>query len=201
MTIDIDEIDFTEFDGEPYLRCEHDNTHVTRYTQSNGVQIARVQCKNCGTALGNKKKADYDFDNLPVFDKQLGDAWHEQCKKVREAYWRSVKMRKEEDRAEWWRDYDRYLHSPEWRRVQQAVLQRDNHICQACLRNKATHVHHLSYELYNQVGRSAAFELVAVCRPCHEQIHPHMSEMQDMLTYHSPHLEMAGKALAEEWGL
>jgi len=58
------------------------------------------------------------------------------------------------------------------------VLQRDNHLCQACLSREATQVHHLSYRLFKEIGASAAFELVAICHRCHSKIHPHMADAQ-----------------------
>lgn len=183
----------------PDRTCDHEDQHVVRYMQSNGVEIARVQCKTCGKGLGNKRKADYDFSNLPVFDDELREEWNKCKQEAYNAYWQRKQARWEAERQEaeqekneksliWWRNYNAYLKTPGWYKIRQAVLTRDNNLCQACLRNTATHVHHLSYDLYNQVGRSAAFELVAICRACHEQIHPHMAELQDEQTYYSPYL-------------
>jgi 5-methylcytosine-specific restriction endonuclease McrA len=47
-------------------------------------------------------------------------------------------------------------------------LERDGHVCQACLSRKATQAHHLSYEF---VGHEPLFELVAVCDKCHDHLH------------------------------
>ena len=48
------------------------------------------------------------------------------------------------------------------------VMLRDKNICQACLTRQATDVHHLTYKhIYNE----PLFDLVAICRPCHEKLH------------------------------
>lgn len=83
-----------------------------------------------------------------------------------------------EDDESWWRTYTIYLKTPGWKAMRLKVLKRDKYICQACLVNEAVQVHHVSYKLYNRIGSSAAFELVAICFPCHSMIHPRIAEAQ-----------------------
>jgi 5-methylcytosine-specific restriction endonuclease McrA len=55
----------------------------------------------------------------------------------------------------------------EWRAKSQAVLRRENYVCQGC-GGRATQAHHLTYEhAFNEF----LFELVAVCEECHAQLH------------------------------
>ena len=64
--------------------------------------------------------------------------------------------------------YNEYLKSDEWYRIRKIVLERDKFICQGCLKNRATDVHHKNYDnLFNEV----LFDLVSVCRTCHLKIH------------------------------
>ena len=63
--------------------------------------------------------------------------------------------------------HSRYLLSSEWKTRKTAVLRRDGYICQACLQNPATQVHHLTYKHW---GHEPLFDLVAVCKPCHDKI-------------------------------
>ena len=88
---------------------------------------------------------------------------------VRQARWRADQERRD---REWWQWYDKYLASPEWLARRHAVLKRDGHLCQGCLRNTATQVHHLTYE---RVGGEMLFDLVSVCKACHEKIHEKLS--------------------------
>ena len=78
----------------------------------------------------------------------------------------------------WEELYAMYLASPHWYKMRNLVLDRDGHLCQACLCREASEVHHTSYTLYNRLGRSAAFELVAICHECHAKIHPHIAKAQ-----------------------
>lgn len=65
-------------------------------------------------------------------------------------------------------EYRQYLKSDTWAELRRRVLERDKHLCQGCLKNRATQVHHRTYQ---NLGREFAFELEAVCESCHERIH------------------------------
>lgn len=172
--------------------CNHDSAIPVRFTKSNGVVCVRIQCQRCGESQGERRKADYCIDKLLDWDEEIRSEW----RAARNERWNELREQSEVERqaaiqeqnAEWWAKYNTYLQTQQWHKMRQKVLDRDNNLCQACLSNKATHVHHLSYDLYNRLGKSAAFELVAICRVCHEQIHPHMSEAQDKVTHHNPFL-------------
>ena len=60
---------------------------------------------------------------------------------------------------------------PDWQELRDQVLQRDSFLCQGCRRNRATAVHHLTYD---RLGREVLFDLISVCTHCHERIHPHL---------------------------
>ncbi len=72
----------------------------------------------------------------------------------------------------WWRKYDRYLNSREWRRTRKAVLKRDRYRCQRCGRKGSRYnplqANHLSYAVYNATGRTPIDDLETLCRRCHE---------------------------------
>lgn len=174
------------------FKCEHTHVKPVRFTKSNGVICVRLQCQRCGESQGERRKAEYNVTTLCDWNDDLRQSWRAQQNERREELRNESIQQEAEERqqesAQWWEKYSMYLRSKEWQQIRQAVLTRDNNLCQACLRNKAAHVHHLSYALYEKTGRSAAFELVAICRPCHEKIHPHMSEAQDDLTFFSPYL-------------
>lgn len=61
-----------------------------------------------------------------------------------------------------------YIKSPEWRAKANMVLRRAGFICEGCLVNRATQVHHMTYE---HLGDEFAWELRAVCHGCHERFH------------------------------
>ncbi len=61
-----------------------------------------------------------------------------------------------------------YIKSPEWKIKRKLVLERDNYKCLSCLSANATEVHHLSYK---HLGNEPLFELVSICRRCHQEIY------------------------------
>lgn len=69
---------------------------------------------------------------------------------------------------QWWDAYRQYLTTPAWREKRWKVMQRANYTCEGCGTERATQVHHLTYE---RVSREMLFDLVAICDECHDSIH------------------------------
>ena len=65
-------------------------------------------------------------------------------------------------------DYSEYLNSDPWRRRRAKVLERASGLCEGCMTNAATEVHHTTYQ---HLGNEFAFELIALCDACHSRIH------------------------------
>ncbi len=70
-------------------------------------------------------------------------------------------------RERWWKLYNRYLKSKEWKSKRQEVMDRDGGRCVAC-GGVAQQVHHLDYE---RVGDEDLTDLVSVCDGCHKASH------------------------------
>lgn len=64
----------------------------------------------------------------------------------------------------WQQRYEIYINSPRWKEKRVKVLERDNYLCQSCLEQEATEVHHTNY---TNAGCEPLFELVSVCNACH----------------------------------
>ena len=62
-------------------------------------------------------------------------------------------------------EYERYIHSPDWRRKADERLELDGHCCQVCGK-AASDVHHLTYDRF---GHEDMGDLVSLCRKCHEK--------------------------------
>lgn len=156
---------------EDRFSCDHPNEAYRTKTASNGTVHYRRQCLRCGhgTVI---KKADltgkaFTWDLTPFDDDLQNEWWRRRSEAIQDVYER---LRGEHSR-QWWADYNAYLATPAWRERRQKVLDRAAGLCEGCRANRADVVHHLTYE---RVGREMLFDLVAVCQPCHEQIHPHM---------------------------
>ena len=94
---------------------------------------------------------------------QIGQVWQEQ-QRQRDA---EFETRRSERRQE----YLDYLQTVAWKRKREAVLERANYVCQAQMQGcfgRASQAHHLTYE---HVFDEPLFDLVAVCRNCHERLH------------------------------
>lgn len=64
--------------------------------------------------------------------------------------------------------YEKYLRSAEWKALARKVMDRADGVCEGCLDSAAQEVHHLTYD---HKYKEFAFELRALCRPCHERWH------------------------------
>lgn len=62
-------------------------------------------------------------------------------------------------------EYERYIHSAQWRQTADKRLEMDNHLCCVC-GGSATDVHHLTYDRFRN---EAMDDLVSLCRKCHRQ--------------------------------
>lgn len=81
--------------------------------------------------------------------------------------------------------YDKYKRNPEarafyksaaWQKVRIIILQRDNYLCQECLKNNkltvANTVHHIEPLLDNWDKGLDEENLEAICESCHNKEHP-----------------------------
>ena len=87
--------------------------------------------------------------------------------------WRAECMQRaterEQDERKWWEWYSAYLATPEWAKRRYLAFQRAQGICEGCRSAVPVHVHHLNYE---HAGDELLYELVALCRECHQRVHP-----------------------------
>ena len=66
------------------------------------------------------------------------------------------------------RRYQRYLATDTWQSKRGKVMKRAGGLCEGCRDKRATEVHHLNYG--DPRGEEMLFNLVALCRDCHEAI-------------------------------
>lgn len=117
------------------------------------------QCPDCGWASLEGRANVGQVKEYPTFRRGAANFWHD---------WTSgIDPWSDRARAEWADRYALYLQSPEWSDKRQKVLQRAQGLCEACLGEDATEVHHLTYD---HVFDEPLFDLVAVCGRCHRNI-------------------------------
>jgi hypothetical protein len=156
-------------------KCQHPQSEIRWRTQSNGARQAWRQCLICYQVVGQAlKHADVPKD-APDFDEQAREDHWKHVSEAWNQHWQQEQARRQaeydakcENRRQ---EYLDYLDTIEWRQKREAVLARDRYVCQAKLPGcigRASQAHHLTYK---HIFNEPLFELVAVCRACHEQLH------------------------------
>ncbi len=147
--------------------CQHPQTELRDYRTSNGGWQRKDQCLICGSSASQAKPRDKN-SSVPEWDARLSTLWETQCNARR----RKIEDMLIERTANWETEgyplYEDYLKSDAWKRKRSLVLARDKQTCQSCLEQPATEVHHLTYD---QIFEEYLFDLVSVCRKCHERLH------------------------------
>jgi hypothetical protein len=167
--------------------CEHPKEAIRFRRRSNGVVMCVVQCLVCGRELRGVRRTDparLALTEQEPFDEQLlqqGEEAYRFYRQQRHMEWQSKWQAEQEQReaerqaadAERRRQYSAYLLTPQWREKRQRVLERDEYLCQACRKRRATQVHHLTY---THIFNEPLFDLVSICTVCHEALHASSAE-------------------------
>jgi hypothetical protein len=149
--------------------CEHRGQDLRRRKIAGGGIQLRMQCLVCGQSAGPAiSQAGLKLDTFREWDVELQERAEAQ-RRARAEQRASEALRLREDASyELTAEYQEYLKTPEWREKRAAVMERERGRCQGCRTAPAVEVHHLTYA---HVRRELLFELVALCRSCHETAH------------------------------
>jgi 5-methylcytosine-specific restriction endonuclease McrA len=151
---------------DPCGKCGITTSELRRFTCSNGTFQVRRQCTACGSGIGNPiphYQVD-DIKRLPAWDTAPADR---EKTLIADREIERLDKKAAEDR-EWRKRYNAHLSSAEWRALADRVLRRAGFVCEGCLEQRATQVHHMTYD---HLGAEFAFELRALCKPCHDRFH------------------------------
>ena len=133
-----------------------------------------MQCQKCGhtsSAISHSTLTAEQRKAAPEIDESIKVNYYE-ARRKRYIEWQDERMKngqleRQKSKRQWLVEHSAYLKSPKWKSKREAVLRRDGYICKACESRQATQVHHLTYQHWRD---EPLFELVAVCKPCHEKI-------------------------------
>lgn len=140
--------------------CMHEQTEIRRKVFSDGRKHLVRQCMTCGSNRGAvSSKATLHLAEIKPFDDALVEA--------QRARWSNAVAQRD---AAWWARYEAHLKSPEWQRLRVLVMMRARGKCEGCGKPNPVQVHH---ETYDHLGNELLWELKAVCRDCHQRLHPH----------------------------
>lgn len=157
---------YNTFTKRSDICCKAPSIQFIRYPIAGEKYQLRKQCRNCFTLFPKNHKHSEVPDitkvqlYVPVDSSRYSLLSEEQQKFT--SYVNGLRKK------EFFKQHDDYLKSPQWREIRQAVLKRDNYICQGCLLVKATQVHHKTYERWKN---EMAFDLISLCTPCHNKLH------------------------------
>lgn len=161
-----------------FKACPKHSRVLAYRTSSDGKRMHCWVCPTCGERSGSwvaaKSLSDFEKAGAQPIEKL------EKGHPVFTAYRKRVTERCSEKRAFLFRsrglvmraEYADYLKSPEWGNTRHLIMARAKGVCEGCLKERAVQVHHLTYD---HATNPFAFELVALCRNCHERWH-HINE-------------------------
>jgi len=153
--------------------CEHGEYEWRcRPTSNDGYQV-RKQCLDCGYVLGGSRKQSPDDDKLACVDQYMRTKYEKSRKEEYDQIFLKYALLQRDKENSWFYEHKAYLNSSEWRCKRDLVLKRADGLCEGCRVNFATVVHHLKYDNWKN---EFLFELVAVCRPCHDRLHQTLQE-------------------------
>lgn len=157
--------------------CNGISATLTRRIVNAAVQV-HLQCDTCGRSLGGAfaRKDHFEWQSYREWDAGLIERWNakreERYRAHTDAFMRTRTELDASRQAEWLARVTEYREwcrtSPDWKYATDRVLWRSRGICEACLTNRASVVHHLTY----QSGKlPPAWYLRAVCHSCHQRLH------------------------------
>lgn len=147
--------------------CEHNFTAIRWRNKSAG--LIGYQCVECGERVGPwlKHASVKDIDSIEDWkDLSTPQPANDDRIPLLDLESRVTRYINREH-------YQNYLQSDAWKRRRAKVFERAGGVCEGCLTNPATQVHHITY---THIFREFAFELVALCNECHQRIHSDSSQ-------------------------
>jgi hypothetical protein len=150
-----------------YINCCHNPNKVyVKHNIANGVRV-RLQCKNCGkidSKAQNAKALNIHLDELEFSDIELDKKRTEKYNLDYRSLWSEFQALSKSNFLE---HHSEYLNSSVWKTKRSLVLKRDSYLCQSCLQNQATQVHHRGYTYHMN---EPLYTLISVCKRCHDII-------------------------------
>ena len=141
--------------------CRHEKSEIRYLVNASEQRMYRLQCLDCGEVYGKWLPKPRGGDFNPIDNEAAKNRQHNQ-------YENQLKQRKIKQRQRH-HDYEEYiLSNPQWQTIRKRVLKRCGYICESCLIEQATQVHHLAYDTFFD---ECAWHLKPVCRNCHQKIH------------------------------
>lgn len=157
--------------------CDHSEaTELRIYTARNGAEHYRPQCLACGRPAGqNVPKSSVEGEKLVRFDLSIVAKYEESRKNERDNILRKHLTKDNYENLRFSDRYKLHMASDKWRAVRKKVIARCNNLCEGCGDSPVNEVHHKTYD---NLGHEFLFELLGLCKKCHERLHEDGEEQQ-----------------------
>jgi hypothetical protein len=156
-----------------FLPCEHPRFEPRAQTKTNGQPFYKMQCSDCGKCLSGQlayalvEEFRATWGPIKAWDFPKQKAWVKRRLEIGDILKGNQNLRRH---AAWWAQYEQHLVSPFWRAMRQQIFLRAGGRCEMCGERSPEHVHHVHYD---SLGEEEEKDLLGVCSPCHQQLHPH----------------------------
>ncbi len=160
--------------------CQHPDKELrVRKVKGERVMVMH-QCTTCGEGTGGAVSQNEVSLSSPLWDESLASRYMDQRERQRSEIDQKccdLAMRQDAEteaalaKADF--VYQEYLRSAVWQKKRALVFRRAGGVCEGCLTAPAAIVHH---KTYRKIGDELAFDLVALCNPCHDKAHPEHRE-------------------------
>lgn len=143
------------------MDCKCHNIELRYILDSRRRKMFCFQCPECGKKSGQWQPTPTHGDYLPV-DADLGRRFFEKRQN-------EYQMQRAMERRKKHHNYEVYINQDiKWKEIRSKVMARCDRVCECCLTQAATQVHHVNYDsLFDEI----AWDLRGVCRECHQKIH------------------------------
>lgn len=131
------------------------------------VEIGRSNCQLCANAVVTRTERAREKRERSEAKRAERDKRDREKKEQYEVQRLQRSIQREAERIQRVQEYNSYLNSDKWRQKRAAVLRRAAGVCEGCGFAGAVEVHHKTYE---HIFDEPLFDLVAICRKCHERV-------------------------------
>ena len=150
--------------------CRHMGQFTGKTVNGGGVAVYKRYCRRCGIATTQSlPHRSVENTTVTLIDnvrrEALVDAYIAGRRDELDAIANAAANRQQPARRSAYADY---LASSEWAERRALVMRRCGGVCEGCRKAGADDVHHLTYQ---HIGAEFLFELVGLCRGCHDRWH------------------------------
>jgi 5-methylcytosine-specific restriction endonuclease McrA len=149
--------------------CPHRHVRIvwtawSSFGETFATRQLRQYCDDCGRLFGSALKHTTATPETPEISFDEVTRYHREWQERLARNNADRKAREQRRRAE----YIAYLQTDAWVQRRELVIERAGGMCEGCRQAAAEQVHHLTY---NHITNEFLWELVAICRDCHERFH------------------------------